>query len=158
MSSFFSLSYRYAQVHDTSPNENEKGKREKSSEHQEHGNTTLNISSKRGAKRKNDGRIYHEKSRKRRKKNGVSVCGFTNNPVNTWNNGNVIQWLSIVDLGSKRSEYLSSFLSQNTTGADLLEMAAHGTDKFVMEMKENHKVTSVIARRMFKSLLKHSTR
>jgi len=69
-----------------------------------------------------------------------------------WTNKDVIEWLSTIKLGSKRSKYLTSITGEERTGEDLLELAADGKKNFVIEMEKNFGITSVVSRRMFKSL------
>jgi len=64
----------------------------------------------------------------------------------------LLKWLSSVDLGSHRSQYVTALTEEHTTVEDLLEAAVNGKDKFVSEMKEDYGIKGVIARRMFNSL------
>lgn len=69
-----------------------------------------------------------------------------------WNNQDVLKWLSTLNLGSKRAQYLKIFADLETMGEDLLDAAAKGKDRFRAEMKEDYGITRVFARRMFRSL------
>jgi len=76
-------------------------------------------------------------------------------PVSKWNNQDVVQWLRTVDLESKRSQYVVSFMNENITGVDLLAVAADGEKNFAIEMHEDYKIIKGVGRRMFRSLAKY---
>jgi len=72
--------------------------------------------------------------------------------VNLWNNGDVLKWLSTIELGSKRAECIKVFTDEVVTGEDLVDAANKGKDAFVSEMKDEYGIVRRIGRRMFKSL------
>jgi len=63
-----------------------------------------------------------------------------------------VKWLQIVDLGSKRSQYIASLTEANTTGADLLAATVDGQQSFITEMEKNYSIAPIFSRRMFISL------
>ena len=77
---------------------------------------------------------------------------FEHKALNLWDNSDVIKWLGFVDLGSKRSQYVTYFKRENMTGEDLLSFVEDGQKSFVTEMNENFGIKSMFSRRMFKSL------
>jgi len=72
--------------------------------------------------------------------------------MKTWENKDVVKWLGAVKLGSKRSQFVMTFKSEETTGEDLLAIAADGQKSFITEMKETFGIAPMYGRRMFKSL------
>jgi len=72
--------------------------------------------------------------------------------VHLWNNTDVLQWLSCVNIGNHRSQYTTALTQGEATGEDLVEAALKGKEEFVAEMKEDFGINRRIARRMFNSL------